>query len=152
MVEKKLIDLYPYRIVNDKVEYLILKRAEDQRYFGQWRMVAGKVEENEKFWEAAIRELEEETGLVPKKLWTIPSINQFYEHRTDQILSIPAFAAEIEPSATVRLNREHSDVKWCPIGEVVDHIFWPEQKRLLKLLDTILNSNQIIEDWLIDIS
>jgi dihydroneopterin triphosphate diphosphatase len=103
MAEKKLIDLYPYRVTDDQPEFLLLKRSKGRIYQGQWRMIGGKVEEGEAYWQAALRELDEETGLVPLKFWTLPSINQFYEAKTDQILSIPAFAAEIAPDEHLNL-------------------------------------------------
>jgi len=149
MSKKKLIDLYPYRINNNKVEFLLLKRAAGQKYEGQWRMIGGKVEKDETYWEAAMRELYEETGFKPVKFWAIPSLNKFYEWNSDNILFIPAFAAQIDPSISVVLNSEHSEATWFDINEAVDLIVWPEQRRLLKLLHHIIISNQILDDWLV---
>lgn len=149
MAKKKLIDLYPYRLKENKAEYLLLKRAKGQKYDGQWRMIGGKVEDGEAYWETALRELSEETGLKPEKFWTIPSLNKFYEHHTDSILLIPAFAAQINSSDSVILNKEHSTAEWFDIHKAVECIPWPEQRRLLKLLDTIITSNQILDDWLV---
>lgn len=150
MAKKKLIDLYPYRIKkNNDVELLLLKRAEGEKYDGQWRMIGGKVEEGETHWEAALRELDEETGLKPTTFWTLPSLNKFYEWNTDKILLIPAFAAEIRTSDSIILNKEHRTSKWYEIDEATDLISWPEQRRLLKLLHDIVTSNQILDDWLV---
>jgi dATP pyrophosphohydrolase len=149
MAEKKLIDLYVYRWSEAVPEYLLLKRAKDQKYSGQWRMVAGKVEKGETHWQAALRELDEETGLKPTQFWTIPSVNQFYEHKSDQILSIPAFAAEVSYDAEIELDSEHEQSAWFDIESATRNIYWPEQKRLLRLLDHILISNQILDDWLV---
>lgn len=149
MAKKKLIDLYPYRLKENQTEYLLLKRAADQQYDGQWRMIGGKVEGNETHWKAALRELQEETGLRPVKCWTIPSLNRFYEHQTDSILTIPAFAAQIDPSDTIALDKEHSSAEWLDIEKAVNLILWPEQRRLLRLLNNIVTSNQILDDWLV---
>ncbi|MDZ7720828.1 MAG: NUDIX pyrophosphatase [Balneolaceae bacterium] len=149
MIKKKLIDLYPYRFNKESLEFLLLKRAEGEKYDGQWRMIGGKVEEGEAHWEAALRELNEETGLKPATFWTIPSLNHFYEWNTDEILLIPAFAAEIDPSDSITLNKEHSTAKWFDIREATELIIWPEQQRLLKLLNNIVTSNQILDDWLV---
>lgn len=151
MAKKKLIDLYPYRRNEDRTEYLLLKRAKGRQYDGQWRMIGGKVEAGETYWQAALRELYEETRLKPIKYWTIPSLNKFYEHHTDEILTIPAFAAQIQESHSIVLNKEHSIAEWFDIDQAVQHILWPEQCRLLKLLDEILTSNQILDDWLVSL-
>ena len=152
MAKKKLIDLYPYRLKENKAEYLLLKRAKGRMYGGQWRMIGGKVEKNETYWEAALRELYEETRLKPVKFWTIPSLNKFYEHHTDEILTIPAFAAQIDGSDSPVLDKEHSVAEWFALEKALKIIPWPEQRRLLKLLDNIVTSNQILDDWLVSLN
>ena len=152
MAEKRLIDLYPYKLEGNQRYFLLFKRAAGNIYEGQWRMVGGKVKSGESYWEAALRELYEETGLKPLTMWTIPSVNSFYEYRTDSILHIPAFAAEIDGEETIDLNSEHSEYSWFSIDEAVDKINWPEQRRLLKLTDSLITSNQILKDWHVPIS
>lgn len=150
---KKLIDAYPYRIHNGEPEFLLLKRSENKIYANQWRMVGGKVKEGEKYYEAALREIKEETGLEPLKFWTVPSVNRFYEASTDSIYSIPGFAAEIDYSAQLKLDDEHSGYKWVHINEVTSYIKWPEQRRIMNLIHEILTvqSFEILPEWLIDL-
>ena len=92
---KKLIDVYPYRLNEGKPEFLIFFRSSKKIYAHQWRMVGGKVKEGEEYWQAALRELIEETSLSPVLFWSIPSINSFYEASSDQIHHIPAFWSRI---------------------------------------------------------
>lgn len=147
MAKKKLIDLYPYRIKNNNVEFLLFKRSSGKIYEGQWRMIGGKVKPEETRWQAALRELKEETGLQPLHFWSVPSINQFYEHSSDTIHSIPAFAAEIDASAGISLDDEHSEYMWINPDNASDFIQWPEQIRLIKLTNQLINTNRILEDW-----
>lgn len=149
MPKKKLVDLYPYRLTDDDPEFLLFRRAKGKIYQGQWRMIGGKVNSGETYWQAALRELKEETGLIPKTFWTIPDLNTFYEHKTDLILQIPAFAAEIKKDATPSLDDEHSEFKWVKVSEIELFIQWPEQKRLIRLTNTILTSDKILDDWLV---
>lgn len=151
MIKKKLIDLYPYRLDTDKPEYLLFRRSAAHIYAGQWRMIGGKVRENEMYWQAALRELKEETGLTPETLWVIPGVNQFYEPKTDQIHTIPAFAARLSPGSIITLEAEHSEFDWFPIEKAIKMILWPEQVRLLQLTDHILTSSKILDDWLVSI-
>lgn len=151
MAKKKLIDLYPYRLKNGKPEFLVLKRASGKIYQHQWRMIGGKVESGETFWEAALRELKEETDLSPNRLWTIPSINQFYEYKSDTIHSIPAFAAEIGVDSPLSLDDEHTSFEWIDPKFVEKYIIWPEQRRLIRLTNSIIISNEILDDWLVPI-
>jgi len=133
----------------NKVQHLILKRANDVVYSRQWRMVGGKVQDGEKAFEAAQRELKEETDLTPLFFWTIPSVNTFYEHQSDTIHHIPAFAARIKDEDLIELNHEHSGWKWISENAIDRYIVWPEQQRLMKLLGSIVKNNQILDEWII---
>jgi dATP pyrophosphohydrolase len=110
-------------------------------------MIGGKIKEGEMAWEAGLRELNEETKANPDLYWVIPSVNHFYNHRNDNIELIPAFAAELDCHSEIILNEEHSEFKWIEYKNCNDFIQWPEQRRLLSLTNTLLNSQQILEDW-----
>lgn len=149
MGDKKLVDLYPYRLMSGMPEFLMLKRASGKIYEGQWRMVGGKVQKGETSWQAALRELDEETSLPVVKAWTVPSLNHFYEAKTDSILLIPAFAAEVPPFAEPELDDEHTTFQWMRYDECKKAIVWPEQKRLLGIIEQLVISNQIADEWII---
>jgi dATP pyrophosphohydrolase len=151
-LEKKLIDVYPYRINGKNVEFLILKRSSKKIYANQWRMIGGKVEEEETFWQAALRELKEEISEKPSSFWTVPSVNSFYEHKTDTIHQIPAFAAKIEwTDERIKLDDEHTGYLWVKADQINEYIHWPEQKRLIRLINDILINQQILPEWIIDL-
>lgn len=152
MSDKKLIDLYPYTHSEESPLFLLFRRAGGSIYEGQWRMIGGKVKSGEMFWEAALREMKEETGLTPSKLFTLPSVNQFYEHRTDTIHTIPAFAAQISEQDQIVLNYEHNEFKWFDIDTAINMVVWPEQRRLLRLTHDIIISAKIPEEWCIPLT
>ena len=78
-VKIRVIDAYVFRKTVDGLRYLILKRAKTKIYEHLWQGVAGKIEEGEQAWEAAIRELKEETSLYPKMLFIADHVSKFYE-------------------------------------------------------------------------
>lgn len=147
----RLIDLYPYRIIAEKVEFLLLRRSESVVYSGQWRMIGGKVLSGEKAKDAALRELKEETGLAPTSFWCVPSVNAFFEHRLDKMHYIPVFAAELKHNAKPVLNHEHSGYGWLSTEEAIQQLDWPEQRRLVHLISEIIVSGRIIHEWIIPI-
>ena len=132
----RIVDVYPYREQSVNPEFLILRRAPGTEYARQWRMVGGKIEPGEAAWETARREATEETGHAPDRLWTIPSLNAFYEWQDDRINLIPAFAA-VCPADPV-LDDEHDAFAWLPAQEAVNRLAWPEQRRLLRLADQMI--------------
>lgn len=132
----RVVDVYPYRDQSVNPEFLLLRRAPETTYAGQWRMVGGKIEADETAWEAGLREVEEETGHTPSPFWALPSVNTFYEWKEDRINLTPAFAAAL-PSDPV-LDDEHNAFAWLPAREAAGRLDWPEQKRLLRLADRVL--------------
>ena len=148
---KKLIDVYVYRMIEGKPEFLLFLRSSKKIYAHQWRMIGGKVQEGEKYWESALRELKEETGLEPQEFWTIPSVNTFYEAKTDQIHNIPAFAVSLYDDSTPELDDEHTEYRWISIDELDSYLVWPEQKRLIRLTFDLLVNDQILPEWRIPI-
>jgi len=131
-----VVDVYPYRQSGGATEFLLLRRAAGVAYAEQWRMVGGKIEPGEAAWQAALRELREETGRDPVRAWTVPSVNAFYEWQTDQLNLIPAFAAELD--ADPALDDEHTAFAWLPAEDAASRLHWPEQRRLLHLIDALL--------------
>lgn len=147
---KKLIDVYPYKLTPEKKPlFLILKRAEGKIYEGQWRMIGGKVENSETRWEAAVREFKEETNLAPELFWTVPTINHFYEAGSDLVHIIPAFGAQISKNAEPVLDGEHSRFKWIEAEQSELYIYWPEQIRIIHLINKILLKGKILKEWTI---
>jgi dATP pyrophosphohydrolase len=133
----RVIDVYPYRFLGkDEPEFLLLRRAANVIYAGAWRMVGGKIRPGEAAWQAALRELREETGQAPARLWALPSVNAFYEWEADRVNLTPAFAAAL-PRDPV-LDREHDAFAWLPVEEAAARLRWPEQQRLVRLAHRLL--------------
>ncbi|MEM1096158.1 MAG: NUDIX pyrophosphatase [Bacteroidota bacterium] len=143
-VTVRVVDVYLYREVDGHIEFLLLRRASDVKYAGQWRMVGGKIQPGEAAWQTALREVEEETGHPLAALWTVPSVNMFYEARADRVNVIPAFAAPL-PADPV-LNHEHDAFAWLPPDAATQHLRWPEQRRLLRLTAELLREG-ILPEW-----
>ena len=130
------VDVYPYRTEADGATlWLVLRRAAGRSDAGRWRMVGGKIHDGEAAWETAFRELAEETGWRPEAglldLWTLPSVNVFYEPLADRLVLAPAFAAHVEGDPV--LDAEHDAWAWLPVDAAADRLRWPEQARILRL-------------------
>ncbi|MEP0549071.1 MAG: NUDIX pyrophosphatase [Rhodothermales bacterium] len=137
----RVADVYPYRRGADGVEFLLLRRASGRVYAGTWRVVGGKMEGGEAAWEAALREVTEETGRRPVRAWTVPSVNAFYEWQTDRLNLIPAFAAELDGDPV--LDDEHDAFAWLPPDAAAARLAWPEQQRLLRLVADLLSRDAL---------
>ncbi|MBL8989504.1 MAG: NUDIX domain-containing protein [Gemmatimonadetes bacterium] len=108
------------------------------RCAGAWEAVHGSIEPGELPVAAGLRELEEETGLVPIRFYNLSRTESFYLHRIDQVALIPTFAAVVDAGAPVRLSIEHDAFRWLPIHEAAATVAWPRERRCLSDVAIIL--------------
>ena len=108
---------------------LLLRRAKEYLK-GEWCHVAGAIEAGESAWQAALREIEEETGLPVRRLYSADVTEQFYEASKNRISIVPAFVAYVDPDAPVRLNAEHSEYRWVSFDEARRLVPFGGQRRL----------------------
>ena len=100
-VRVSLVDLYVLRGAGPSLECLTLRRAAGGRCPGSWETVHGHIEPGEQPAEAAQRELREETGLAPLRLYNLSRVELFYQHRQDEVALVPVFVAFVAPEAEV---------------------------------------------------
>src|SRR4051812_31319840 len=97
---------------NGSHEFLQVLRVRG-KYMGEtWQLVTGGIDDGETAWQAALRELQEETGLVPFEFYQVDVMNTFYLAATDTISMSPMFCAMVAADANVTLNHEHTDFRW----------------------------------------
>lgn len=142
----RVIDAYIYRKTKDGVKYLILKRAKTKMYEHLWQGVAGKIEKGEQAWQAAIRELKEETGLDPLKIFVADHVSKFYETHGDRINLVPVFGMEVA-SDIVLLSSEHSDFKWVDYDSACSYLVWKGQKKGITVVNEMIISNDDRMKW-----
>ncbi len=124
-----LIEAHIFRQKSDtEIEFLLMKRAENQKYRNVWQMVTGSIRENEKAYETALREIKEETGLQPKNFWVVPNVNSFYDPSIDVICEVPVFAAEVYVNDDVKISDEHSEYRWVKLEEAKRLLAWKGQR------------------------
>lgn len=145
-IKVKQVDSYIYRNTDAGPIYLMLKRSTGKHYEHLWQGVAGKIEKGETATQTVIRELEEETGKKPKKLFVADHIASFYDARNDRIQMVPIFGIEVENSE-VRLSEEHSEYKWVSFEEALALLTWKGQKEGLRTVHDEIVSRDNRTKW-----
>jgi dihydroneopterin triphosphate diphosphatase len=130
-VRVSLVDVYVLRRAPAGLECLVLRRGTGGRCPGSWETVHGHIEDGERPSQAAQRELEEETGLEPQRLYNLSRVETFYQHRSDEVALVPVFAAFVAPDAAVRLGPEHDRSEWLAPAEAAARFAWPRERRAL---------------------
>ena len=140
-IKVRVVDCYVYRRTDNGIVFLLMKRNLNKIYEHLWQGVAGKIEEGETSSEAAIRELNEETGLSPLNMFVADHVSKFYEVHGDRINLVPVFGIEVD-SEIINLSEEHISYKWVDINEALNTLVWNGQKKGIQTVhDMVINND-----------
>ena len=112
-------------------EFLQLRRAGGDYGAGMWAIVRGKIESGETAAEAALRELREETSLVPLEFYALNTLDSFYLAHDDSVWHVPGFVAVVSRDAALTLNEEHDNYRWVPRSAIDLSFLWPGERAQL---------------------
>ena len=142
----RVIDAYVFNRKSKEIRFLLLKRAKTKIYEHLWQGVAGKIEAGETSWEAAIRELKEETGFEPVRIFVADHVSKFYEAHGDWVNMVPVFGIEVEDEE-VLLSDEHCEFKWVDFNTAHQTLIWSGQKDGITAIFNMLNSDDDRIKW-----
>ncbi|MCX7805443.1 MAG: NUDIX pyrophosphatase [Planctomycetota bacterium] len=101
---------FVFRQQANTVQFLMLKRSKERGGF--WQPVSGTIKGRETAAQAAMREVEEETGLRLRRYVVADAVNVFYKEAEDTIYVEPVFGIEVA-DGKVTLSPEHILYRWC---------------------------------------
>jgi dihydroneopterin triphosphate diphosphatase len=149
-VQVSFIDAYVLRSGPSGFEVLALRRGPGGRSPGSWETVHGTIEPGETPVQAALRELAEETGLAPRRLYNASRVEAFYRHGGDTVALGPVFVALVDAGREARPSAEHDRAEWLAPAEAAGRFSWPRERRALEDVLSILGSGDadLLEDVL----
>ena len=133
-LDSSLIEVYVFRRRGRRTEFLLLRRGPADSLAGVWQPVTGGLHARERTVRGALRELREETGLRPKRLWRLETVTAWFDPRHDAVRVVILFAAEVGARDTVRLSGEHTAHRFVSAPEAAKRFLWDTQRRGLAAL------------------
>jgi 8-oxo-dGTP pyrophosphatase MutT (NUDIX family) len=145
------VDVLVLRGAAHTLEVLCLRRSSQGRSPGSWEAVHGHIDPGETPVAAARRELAEEAGAEPERLYNLSRVEAFYRHTTDEVVLIPVFVAFLRPDAVVRISSEHDEFAWLAPHEARVRMSWPRVRREVDDAMGLLSEGDagVLEDMLL---
>ena len=131
-------------------EFLLLRRKNPP--VGAWSFIGGKIESNEKAYEAALREAREEAGVEVQSLYSADLFDQVYVIDSNSIWVASFLVGFVDPESRVTRSEEHDDHRWCKIDEALDLLTFPTSRRILRNICEDFVRNEPVEHLKIEIT
>ena len=123
-----------WRRSGDRVEVCVVHRPK----YEDWSLPKGKLDPGEGFEEAALREVEEETGLLCELGDKLPDVT--YDDHKGRSKLVRYWMMEPKPGAGERFepNDEVDELRWLPVGEARALLSYEPDRGLLDQLPEAL--------------
>ena len=140
-VRVSIIDLVVARFGVAGLETLLMRRAVGARCTGAWEIVHGKIDRDETPTVAAVRELQEETGLTAERLYNI-TLGGFYLHHQGVLALTVVFCAMVNAGLDPVVGEEHDAWEWLPFADAMDRCAWPREREALQHIQHLLRNGR----------
>ena len=131
----RCIMVFLYKWQNGEPQYLLLKRSLELG--GYWQPVTGYIDEPETNRYAALRELNEETGIEIYDRVTDPHHYYFFD-MNGTACSISVLAVEVSNPPNIEVSFEHTECKWLEYEDARNALFWENNVETLDKLHHLL--------------
>jgi dATP pyrophosphohydrolase len=123
-------------------EHLQLLRSKSDFMGGTWQPINGEIEPDETAVDAALRELREETNLVPLEFYKLNHVDIFLIAQTDTLWHRIQFCAIVGRDAKITLNSEHDDFRWISDKDAEASFMWPGDRHAVReIREEVLNQS-----------
>ncbi len=133
-IKISLVEVHIVKREKDSIEFLLLKRAKNVKFPNLWQMVTGSIERGEEIHHTALREVYEETGLKPVKLWFVPNVNSYFDKEKNIMNIIPVLVALIDNIDSIKISREHTEYKWVKKNRAKQLVAWEGQRKSIDMI------------------
>ncbi|MBA2308588.1 MAG: NUDIX hydrolase [Pseudonocardiales bacterium] len=107
-----------------------------------WSLPKGHIEDGETAEQAAVREIEEETGITGRVIAPLGTIDFWFVaedrrvHKTVHHFLLQATGGELSDA-----DIEVAEVAWVPLGELETRLAYADERRLVRLASTLLEES-----------
>lgn len=134
-----IVDVYVFRRLNARVQFLLLQRRHDVAMPMTWQGFHAQIESGESTLDAARRAVREMVGLNVSAFYSADYVNQFYDDFRDVLVLAPVVAVNVSPQAPVRLGEDFRDCAWFERDDATVRLPFSGQRWAVRHIDEIMS-------------
>lgn len=125
------VEVIVFKIIHGQPVFLLLKRHPDRGGF--WQPVTGGVEAGEDLKEAALREMEEETG-IRDTVRVMENIHyfEFEANGGHGWTKEYVYGVQVQVGIEALISDEHTEMKWCTLEEACELLKYESNREGLR--------------------
>lgn len=134
-----IVDVYVFRRLNARVQFLILQRRHDVAMAMTWQGFHAQIEPGENTLDAAKRAVREMVGLHVSTYYSADYVNQFYDDFRDVLVLAPVVAVQVSPQSPVRLGDDFRDCAWFDRDDATVRLPFSGQRWAVRHIDELMS-------------
>jgi dihydroneopterin triphosphate diphosphatase len=138
-VVSDIVDVYVFRRLNARVQFLLLQRRADVAMPQTWQAFHSLIDGGESTMAAVRRAVKELSGLNVSAVYSADYVNQFYDESRDVLVLAPVFAVNVSPQAPVELGDDFRDCAWFDRDEATSRLPFSGQRWATRHIDEIMS-------------
>jgi dATP pyrophosphohydrolase len=137
-VVSDIVDVYVFRRLNARVQFLLLQRRSDVALPNTWQAFHSQVRIGDTTLQTVRRAVDELCGLRVSEVYSADYVNQFYDETRDALVLAPVFAVNVSPQAPLDLGPDFRDAAWFDRDEATARLAFSGQRWAVRHIDEIM--------------
>lgn len=141
-VVSDIVDVYVFRRLNARVQFLLLQRRPDVALPHTWQSFHSQVRIGDTTLETVRRAVKDLCGLNVNDIYSADYVNQFYDEGRDAMVLAPVFAVTVRPQAPIDLAPDFRDAAWFDSDEATSRLAFSGQRWAVRHIDEIMGMGE----------
>lgn len=133
-----IVDVYVFRRLNARVQFLLLQRRSDVPMAQTWQAFHREIAQGSRASDAARQAVDELAGLAIDRFYSADFINQFYDEARDVVVLAPVLAVTVTNQSGVDLSEDFHDAGWFDRDEATARLPFSGQRWAVRHIDEIM--------------
>lgn len=138
-VVSDIVDVYVFRRLHGRVQFLLLQRKADVSMGNTWQSFHAHIDVGDTTMHTTREAVKAACGLEIDEMYSADYVNQFYDEPRDAMVLAPVFAVTLTAQSPVALGPEFRDAGWFDRDEATIRLPFSGQRWAVRHIDEIMS-------------